>query len=144
MKMKTRMISLSILALLTICLLTVAAASPSNPAAAPHSKIVTGIKTQQQTTLTLTAPTRAKLGESFSYGVSLTAGGTGVGGAIIHIQELLQGHWLTLTSHTSDSKGNYVGQLISNRIADYRVRATYDGDNQYAPGVSNEVVITIS
>ncbi len=144
MKMKTRMISLSVLAILTICLLNVTAASPSNPTTAPHSKVVTDVKAQQPTTLTLTAPTQAKLLEKFYIGVSLTAGGTGVSGAIIHIQELSQGQWLTFTSHTTDSKGNYVGQLICNTAADYHFRVTYDGNSQYEPAVSNVVVVTAS
>ncbi|MGB8311327.1 MAG: hypothetical protein WCE81_05635 [Halobacteriota archaeon] len=52
MNMKTGMIGLSILALLTLCLPNVAAASTSNPTTAPHSEFATDATTQQITTLT--------------------------------------------------------------------------------------------
>ena len=51
MKMRTRIISLSILAILTVCLLNVAAASATTPTAAPHSKIVTVVNTDSKVKL---------------------------------------------------------------------------------------------
>ena len=96
MKMKTRMISLSILAILTLCLLNVTAASTSNPTTAPHSKIVTDVKAQQPTTLTFTAPAQVKVNEWFDVSGSLTAGGTGVSGATINCpRHCREGKWST-------------------------------------------------
>jgi hypothetical protein len=51
MKMRTRIISLSILAILTVCLLNVAAASATTPTAAPHSKIATVVNTDSKVKL---------------------------------------------------------------------------------------------
>lgn len=51
MKMRTRIISLSISAILTVCLLNVAAASATTPTAAPHSKIATVVNTDSKVKL---------------------------------------------------------------------------------------------
>jgi hypothetical protein len=144
MKMKTRMISLSIVAILTLCLLNVVAASTSNPTTAPHSKIVTDVKAQQPTTLTFTAPAQANVKEWFNVSGSLTAGGKGVSGAIIKWQQLWQGKWNTFGNFTTDSNGNFTGQIESPAAGDVQFRVTYDGDSQYAPAVSNVVTITFS
>jgi len=144
MKMKTRMISLSILAILTLCLLNVAAASTSNPTTAAHSKIVTDATARQPTTLTFTAPAQARVNTWFDVSGSFTAGGKGVSGAIINIQQLWQGAWGTFSNFTTDSNGNFAGQIESPTTGDVHNRVTYDGNSQYAPSVSNEIVTTIS
>jgi len=144
MKMKTRMISLSVLAILTICLLNVTAASPSNPTTASYTKIVTDVKAQQPTTLTFTAPAQAKVNEWFNVSGSLTAGGTGVSGALINIQQLWQGKWNTFGNFTTDSDGIFVGTISSPATGYVQNRVTYDGNSQYVPSLSNEVVTTVS
>jgi len=139
MKKETRMISLSVLSILTLCLLNVTAASPSNHATA------TNVKATIPTTLTFNCPTQAKVNKSIDYSLSLTSGGTGVSGAIIHTQYLeANGQWTTLGTHTTDSNGNFAGIFIMYATGVYTYRVTYDGDSQYASSVSNEVVVTAS
>jgi hypothetical protein len=144
MKKETRIISLSIVAILALCLLNVAAASPTNPATAPHSKIVPGVKAQQPTTLTFTCDAQATVNKWYNFGGSLTAGGTGVSGALINVQQLYHGNWVTLGNQTTDSNGNFGGQLKSQTTGDRTHRVTFDGDSQYASSVSNVIVTTIS
>jgi len=146
MKMKTRIIGLAILALLTLCLLNVAAASTTNPATAPHSKIVTDVKGQQPTTLTFTSPAQVKVNESYTVSGSLTSGGTGVSGATINFQYqyLDSGRWVTLWTDTTNSNGNIADKVAAHQTGDHHNRLTYDGNSQYAPAVSNEVVVTVS
>ena len=142
--MKKAIISLSTIAILTFCLLNVATASTGNPATAPHNKIVTDVKGQQPTTLMFSCPMQANVKEWFNVSGSLTAGGKGVSGAIIKWQELWQGKWNTFGNFTTDSNGNFAGQIQSPAAGDVQFRVTYDGDSQYAPAVSNAVTITFS
>ena len=89
MNIKTIMTSLSI-AILTLCLLNVAAATTSNPASVPHSKIVADAAASQPTTLTFTAPAQAKINKWVTGSGSLTEGEFqygGVSSAIIKIQQ---------------------------------------------------------
>ena len=145
--MKTRIISLSILALLTICLLNVAVASPSNPEAAPHSKIVTDVKTRTPTTLTFTCPATAKVNQSYAVGGSLTAGGKGAGGAYVWPQCVLNGQWYTFGHpYTTDFNGNFADTWTSSVAGVQHFRFIYFGDyaGQYAASVSNVVTVIAS
>jgi len=141
--MKTIMTSLSI-AILTLCLLNVAAATTSNPASVPHSKIVADAAASQPTTLTFTAPAQAKVKESFVTSGSLTAGDKGVSGAIIKIHTIQNGQWVNFGNSTTDSGGNFRGSITTFTPGDHHYKVTYDGDSQYAPSASNEVVVTVS
>ena len=145
MGMKKAILSLSIIAILTLCLPNVTTASTSNPATAPHSKIVTDVKGQQPTTLTFTVDAQATVNTWYNYSGSLTAGGTGVSGAVIHLQQKWHNiTWMTIFNDTTDSNGNFAGQIISYSTGDRDHRVTYDGYGQYAPSISNEVHTTIS
>ena len=128
MNMKTRMISLSILALLTLCLLNVAAASPTNPTAAPHSKTVPGVKAQYYT-ITFTAPIQVETYQHFDVSGRLTADGMGVSGAHIDIQRLTPSGWITFgNGYTTDSYGNYYGWAsLYPPTGETYVRVVYDG-----------------
>ena len=130
--MKTRMMSLSILALLTICLLNVAAASP---ATAPHSKIVTNVKTVTPTRLMFTCPTTVQVNQSYAVSGSLTIGGNGVGGAYIWPQCVLNGQWYTFCHpYTTDFNGNFSDTWTSSVAGVQHFRVIYFGDyaGQYA------------
>ena len=145
--MKTRMISLSILVLLTICLLNVVGASPSNLAAAPHSKIVTDVKTTIPTRLMFTCPTTAQVNQSYAVSGSFTVGGKGVGGAYIWPQCVLDGQWYTFGHpYTTDFNGNFADTWTSSVVGVQHFRVIYFGDyaGQYAASVSNVVTVTVS
>jgi len=144
MKMKTRMISLSILALLTLCLLNVAAASP---ATTPHSKIVTDVKTVTPTRLMFTCPTTAQVNQSYAVSGSLTAGGKGVGSAYIWPQCVLNGQWYTFGHpYTTDFNGNFADTWTSSVVGVQHFRVIFFGDyaGQYAASVSKVVTVTVS
>ncbi|HXY87132.1 MAG TPA: hypothetical protein VEG44_01690 [Candidatus Acidoferrales bacterium] len=144
MKMKTRMISLSILALLTICVLNVAAASS---ATAPHSKIVTDAKTVTPTRLMFACPTTAQVNQSYAVSGSLTIGGKGVGGAYIWPQCVLNGQWYTFGHpYTTDFNGNFADTWTSSVAGVQHFRVIYFGDyaGQYAASVSHVVTVTVS
>jgi len=128
MNMKTRMISLSILAIVTLCLLNVAAASPTTPTAASHSKIVAGVKATQYT-ITFTAPTQVEVYQHFDVRGSLTADGTGVSGAHIDIQRLTPSGWNTFgDGFTTDSNGDYYGWAsLYPPTGETYIRVSYDG-----------------
>ena len=145
--MKTRMISLSILTLLTLCLLNVAAASTSNPATAPHSKIVTGVKTMTPTRLTFNCPTTAQVNQSYAVSGFFTVGGKGVGGAYIWPQCVLDGQWYTFGHpYTTDFNGKFADTWTSSEAGVQHFRVIYLGDyaGQYAASVSNVVTVTVS
>ena len=114
---------------------------PITPAYYAYEKVATAL---QPTTLTFTAPARAKVNEWFDISGSLTAGGKGVGGALIHVQASSQGNWDTFGNLTTNSDGNFAGQIQRSEAGDRIYRVTYDGDSQYEPSVSNEVVVTVS
>jgi ABC-type oligopeptide transport system substrate-binding subunit len=117
MKKETRIISLSILAVLTLCLLNVAAAS-NIPTAVPHSTIVTGVKTdvnvkQSPSTLTINAAS----GNSINGSVTITFSGrltdansNGIGGQTGYLTESDNGlFWVTMggTNFTTKADGSW-------------------------------------
>ncbi|MGB8310968.1 MAG: hypothetical protein WCE81_03770 [Halobacteriota archaeon] len=130
MKKETRMISLSILAILTLCLLNVATASTINPATAPRSKIVTDVKAKQtHYELTFNAPQVVYYARTFNVSGTLTADGTGVSGAHIDSQEQnpkLGGWWTFGNGYTTDSNGNYYGWMELGDRGEHFIRANYD------------------
>lgn len=147
MKTETRMISLTVLALLTLCLLNVAAASTSNPATAPHSKIATDVKTRTPTTLTFTCPTTAQVNQSYAVSGSFTVGSKGVGGAYIWPQCVLNGQWYTFGHpYTTDFNGNFADTWTSSVAGVQHFRVMYFGDyaGQYAASVSKVVTVIVS
>jgi hypothetical protein len=86
MKMKARIISLSILAILTVCLLNVATASATTPTAAPHSTIVTNTDSKVKlvgTTLSIHASPSSNVnsgGTVYFSGYLTETNGHGIGG----------------------------------------------------------------
>jgi len=91
MNMKKGVIFLLVVTVLSLCVVSVTAALPRNPAAAVHSKNVTDVKTTLPTTLAFTCPMQVKVNEPFEIGGSLTAGDVRVSGAHINGQVLKLG-----------------------------------------------------
>jgi len=144
MKTKTRMISLSILALLTLCLLNVAAASTTNPATAPHSKIVTDVKAQQPTSITLTDyPKQVKVNQTFDITGRLTSGNTGLGNKLIYHSIRDNGKWYWDWNFTTNADGSFDDSMSFPGVGTYDIREEFWGDNQYAPCISNVMEITV-
>ncbi len=146
MKIKTRMVSLSVLALLTLCLLNVTAASTTNPAAAPHSKIVTDVKAQQPTSITLTDyPKQVKVGQNFDIKGRLTSGNTGLGNKLVYHSYYNNSTWYWEWNFTTNADGSFDASMWydSTGVGTHYLREEFWGDNQYAPCISNVMEITV-
>lgn len=154
MNVRKVIISLSFMAILSLCTLTVAVASESEPTTAIHVRYTTNATAQQPTTLSFYAPAQAKtLQPAPVYGYLTSANGTGIRDAKIELQEFnmygdARWHFLSVVS-TTDDKGyfNDTVVILSNIFATkggYHFRATYGGDAQYGPSVSNEVIVAVS
>ena len=71
-----------------------------------------------------------------------------IGGATVNIQGSLDGNTWTTVLNTTTETGKYNGFFLvlwtppSTGVV--YVRATYDGDSQYAPTVSNVVKLTVN
>lgn len=154
MSMRKRIISLSIIAILSLCSLNVAAALESKPTATIHGGYTTSATAQQPTTLVFYAPPQAKIFEPTPVsGYLTTANGTGIADARIVIQQFSlfgdsKWHLLAIV-FTTGKDGHFsdtvvVFPKIFATKGGYHFRATYDGDGQYAPSVSNEVIVAVS
>jgi hypothetical protein len=152
MSMRKRIISLSIVAILSLSTLNVAAALESKPTTTIHGGYTTSATAQQPTTLAFYAPPQAKIFEPTPVsGYLTTANGTGITDARIVIQQLHDdGKWhLFSIVFTTGKDGRFsdtvvVYPKIFAAKGGYHFRATYDGDGQYAPSVSNEVIVAVS
>jgi len=144
--MKKGLVGLLVVAtVLSLCVVNVTAALPSNPIPAPRSKNITDVNTTVSTTLTFTCPTQVKVNEPFSIGgVLKTEGGSGVSGAQIDVQVVKQGQWTTISGYTTDSGGNIVGSITVNSIGLYRYRLVFPGMGQYDSTVSDVEMVTVS
>jgi hypothetical protein len=168
MEMKKTIISLAIIAVLSICMFNgVATARVTKHSTDVHSNYAADVKGNQQTYLVAylrnnqTAVTMAVNQSTYLHGV-LSAGtpptsaydtSHGIPNATISVQSMSSDGktWVTVYSErtlpdTSQTGNNYPGRFI--RILTpvvagvYTYRVTYDGDSQYAPAVSNVVTIT--
>jgi hypothetical protein len=144
MKMKTRIISLSILAILTVCLLNVAAASAT--AAAPHRTIITAVKThvnvkQAAGIIIYTDTPTINSGDTITfYGMLYDTNGNGIGGQSGTLSYLSSGMstWQTATTFTTQSNGNWSARgSFTAASGDYWFAAQCDG-------ASAQTIITVS
>ena len=145
MNMRKGMISLSIIAIVTLCAFNVAAASVSKPATTATGSDITGARAQQSTTLTFTAPANVKLNQNFQISGSLTsASGTGIAGAVVDEQTYYNGTWYSMWNVTTDNSGHLSDTWGLSQAGATSFRLAYNGDSQNAASVSNEVTITAS
>ena len=151
MNMRKAVIILSITAILSLCTLNVAAALTSKPTTTIRDEYTTSATVQQPTTLTFAAPPQAKIFEPTKVCGYLTANGTGIKDARIQIQMLHgDGKWhLYNILFTTGNNGYFsdavvVWTMVFATKGGYHFRAIYDGDGQYAPSVSNEVIVAVS
>ena len=159
MNIRIRILGLLIIAMMSLCAINVTAASTSKLATVTHNGYATDARSEQQTSLAI------KLGNKNGDEISttnvnqtvflvgaLTSGTSNppnyIGGAAVNIQGSLDGNkWVTI-SHVATQTDKFNGLFAvnwtqSNRGVFY-FRATYDGDSQYAPTVSNVVQLTVN
>jgi len=145
MNMRKGVMSLSLIAVVTLCALNVAAASVSKPATASYHNDITRAQAAQSTTLTFTAPTNVKVNQSFKIsGYLTTVSGNGIAGAVVDEQTYYNGAWVAMYNVTTDGSGHLSDTLGLSAAGAYNFRLAYNGNSQYAPSVSNEVTITAS
>ena len=145
MNMREGMMSLSLIAVVTLCAFSVAAASVSKPATTAIGSDITGARAAQSTTLTFTAPANVKLNQNFQISGSLTsASGTGIPGAVVDEQTYYNGTWYSMWNVTTDNSGHLSDTWQLQQAGAYNFRLSYSGDSQNAASVSNVVTITVS
>jgi hypothetical protein len=151
MNIRMRIISLSIIALVILCALSSAAASTIKITTAAHSEYITDATAQQKTVLAIwLSNNTTKINESV-YLLGILASGTPsapspIENARMTIQQLANETWIPIGSATTlagDYSGMFVVSLTPRAIGSTSYRATYDGDGQFAPSVSNAVVLTV-
>ena len=145
MNMKNELIGLlAVVTMLSLCVVNVTAALPSDPIPVLRSKNITDANTTISTTLTFTCPAQAKVNEPFSIGgVLKTENGSAVSGAQIDVQVVKQGQWTTISGYTTDSNGSIVGSITVNSIGLYRYRLAFPGMGLYDSTVSDVEMVTV-
>lgn len=146
MDIRIRIISVPIIAILTLAVFNVAAASTSTSTIAARDAYITDATAAQQTTIAITVPTQVKTNESIYVNGTLTAGAQGIAGAVVHLQWLdpTTGNWTTFSDGKTGESGQFSVPVFLYFPSNYTFKVTYDGDSQYAPSVSNEVMITVT
>jgi len=157
MNIRIRILGLLIIAMMSLSAINVTAASTSKLATVAHDGYATHTRSQQQTRLVI------KLGNKNGNEIStinvnqtvhllglLGVPGTSnhIGGATVNIQGSLDGNTWTTVVNTATETGKYNGFFLVSWTPQSTgvvyVRATYDGDSQYAPTVSNVVQLTVN
>lgn len=151
MNMRKRIISLSIITILSLCTLNVASASTSKTTTVDHDVYTRCATAQQPTTLTFTAPAHVKLNQLYAvFGNLTTANGTGINDARIWGQSLRGDKWVTLhrllftTGQNGSFSDHWFETGLFSKPGPCHYRVIYDGDSRFAPAVSNEVIVAIS
>ena len=153
MNSKKALICLSIAAVLTLCVPNVAAASANKQTINVHSSYAMDVPDKTQTALVLAlSNNKTVVGTPVDIVGALAAKENDtihyIGGATITIQQLCTNGttWNTIGTVQTLSTGNetgFFGARITPKSSNYYIiRATYDGDSNYAPAVSNVVALT--
>ncbi|MGB8310543.1 MAG: hypothetical protein WCE81_01610 [Halobacteriota archaeon] len=168
MRMKNAILSVSIIAILTICMFNSVAAAPmSKQTPDVHSNSAVDVRGQQQTYLlfggTTNTGTTVGVGQSVQTSgilshdtppTSLNDYSHGLPDATVNTQLNYGGTWTTVATETTWA-ANYGGgagmtgvffvTLTPGAAGVYTYRATYDGNSQYAPTISsNTVTLTVT
>ena len=160
MNIKNGLVCLSIIAIVTFSIPNVTAASAGKTAINTHSNYAMDapVKTQTALVLALSSNTTAAGKPVYIYGALVAGQGTMhyVAGATITIQQLTSTNgpvWSRIGTLQTTTADDQVGASITPNFSAtetpttsgyYIIRATYDGDNNYAPAVSNVVSLTVN
>ena len=149
------LVCLSIIAIVTFSIPNVVAASAGKPAINIHSSYAMDAPVKTQTALVLAlSNNKTVVGTPVDIVGALAAKEHDtihyIGGATITMQQLsFDGTtWNTLGTVQTLSTGNetgFFGAHITPKSSEYYIlRATYDGDSNYAPAVSNVVALIVN
>jgi len=155
MNIKKALICLSIAAVLTLCVPNVVAASVNKQTTNVHSSYAMDVPDKEQPGLALMLSDNVtSVNKSVEF-IGLLATGTQsalhpIEGATVNIQQLNTNGttWHTLgtvqTSSTGKEAGFFEGSYTPKSKGYHILRATYDGDSNYAPAVSNVVALIVN
>ena len=155
MNIKNGLVCLSIIAIVTFSMPNVAAVSAGKPAITIHSSYAMDAPVKTQTALVLAlSNNKTVVGTPVDIVGALAVKEHDtihfIGGATITIQQLGTNGttWNTIGTAQTLSTGNETGffgaRITPKSSGYYIVRATYDGDNNYAPAVSNVVALIVN
>jgi len=144
---------------MSLCAMNVTAASTSKLTTATHNGYATDVRSQQQTVVEIMLLNNngdkintTTVNQSVILGGVLTSvpsnSSNYLGGATVNIQGSLDGNkWIAIThvaTQTGEFNGFFAVKWTQSKPGVIYFRATYDGDNQYAPTVSNVVKLTVN
>ncbi|HYA61314.1 MAG TPA: hypothetical protein VED16_04465 [Candidatus Acidoferrum sp.] len=146
MNKKIKIIGVPIIAILVLGVLNVAAASTGTPTIAASDAYMPNAAAPQQTTIAINAPTQVKTNDSIYVNGTLSTGAKGIASAVVHLQwiDLTTGNWTTFSDGKTGESGQFSVPVFIYFPASYTFRVIYDGDSQYAPSVSNDVMVTVT
>jgi hypothetical protein len=154
MNIKNVMIFLLIIALLTLCVPDVVAAPAGKQTIDVHNSYAMGASDKERPVIALLLSDNVTaVNRSVGIYGGIATGESGalhyIGGATITIQQLsFNGtEWYnlgTLKTLTGKEVGTFAGSYTPKSKGYHVLRATYDGDNNYAPAVSNMVALIVN
>jgi len=146
MRMGMGIISLLFVAMLTLCVPSVAAVPPvSKFTTTPSGNHITCAMTQQPTDLAITAPAQVKTNQTFAITGRLTSGTDGISNAQVHLWWLMSANEsYVMGNSTTGSDGSFTTKLYLDSPGSFDIQYSYDGNDQYAPCSSNVIEITVS
>jgi len=146
MNIKIKITGVPIIAILVLSVLNIAAVSTSTPTIAARDAYIPNAIAPQQTTIAINAPTQVKTNDSIYVNGTLSTGAKGIASAVVHLQwiDLTTGNWTTFSDGKTGESGQFSIPVFIFFPATYTFRVTYDGDSQYAPSVSNAVMVTVT
>jgi len=160
MYMKKGLICLLIVSVLSLSIINVAAASTSRSTIVPYKGYHSELRSQQQTAINLmildeksgNKITTAAVGQKILVGGILESGTdnpTPIGGATVKLQlSNDDSTWSDLKSTTTDSSSKYLGIFLAvltpPSAGQFYFRASFDGNTQYAPCMSNVAQLTVT
>jgi len=109
--------------------------------------VITVVNPQQLTSITITDyPKQVKVGADFEIKGRLAAGNNGIGNVVIHHQFSTQqpDAWTSECDVTTNQDGSFTETFQYTSPGWGHSRFTYDGNSQYAPCMSDVLVITAS
>jgi hypothetical protein len=157
MNRKNGLICILIAAMLSLCVINITAASTSMPTTVIHNGYNTHATAPQPHLVVFFLNndreriSTAKVNETVIFCGSLWSDTTStpnyIEAAKINIQLMKNGTWTTgytTKTSTGEHAGIFAVQLKSTCADILSFRATYDGDSQYSPAVSNVAMLTVS
>lgn len=161
MNIKNGLVCLSIIAIVTFSILNVVAASAGKPAINIHSSYAMDAPAKTQTALVIALSNNTTVANKpvYIYGALVEEEHSTmhyIGDATITIQQLTSTNgpvWSRVGTLQTTTTNNEVGASISPNFAGtetpktsgyYVIRATYDGDSNYEPAVSNVISLTVN